>query len=134
MAERTFVMIKPDGVKRKLIGEIITRIEKKGYQITAIKMLEISEDLAREHYAEHVGKPFFDELIRFIMSGPVVAMVVEGEGVVKGISDMVGATNPKEAKPGTIRFDYATSITQNVIHRSDSVEKAEREIKLFFGR
>jgi len=130
--ERTFVMIKPDGVKRKLVGEIIGRIEKKGYQITDIRMFTLSGQIASEHYAEHQNKPFFPELIEFITSGPVVAMIVEGEDAVKGISNMVGDTDPNNAKPGTIRFDYATSITYNIVHRSDSKERAKKEIRLFF--
>ncbi len=133
MQEKTFIMIKPDGVKRKLVGEIIGRIEKKGYRISRITMLTISERTAREHYAEHKDKPFFNELINFITSGPVVAMVVEGEGVIEGMDKMVGATDPADALPGTLRFDYAVSKTFNIIHRSDSAQSAEREINLFFS-
>lgn len=132
MHEKTFVMIKPDGVKRKLVGEIIGRIEKKGYKITDIKMHTLSRQMAQDHYAEHQGKPFFAELIDFITSGPVVAMTVEGERVIDGISNMVGDTDPNNAMPGTIRFDYAVSKTLNIIHRSDSAGNAKKEIKRFF--
>ena len=130
--ERTFVMIKPDGVQRGLIGEIISRIERKGLKIVAMKMLHISQELAQRHYAEHRGKPFFDSLISYITSGPVVAMVVEGKEAVKVMRSLVGKTNPIEASPGTIRGDYAMDVGRNVIHASDSIESANREISLFF--
>jgi nucleoside-diphosphate kinase len=132
MRERTFVMIKPDGVKRKLTGKIIERIENKGYNITNIKMITMTREQAEQHYKEHINKPFYKGLIDFITSGPVVLMIVEGEGAIKGISDMVGNTNPANAVPGTIRFDFASSLTYNIIHRSDSKESAEREIEFFF--
>ncbi len=130
--ERTFVMIKPDGVQRRLIGEIISRLEKKGLKIVAMKMLNISKDLAERHYAEHKEKPFFQSLVDYITSGPVVAMVVEGKNAVKVVRTLVGATNPQEALPGTIRGDFGMDIGRNVIHASDSLESAEREISLFF--
>ena len=130
--ERTFVMIKPDGVQRGLIGEIISRIERKGLKIVAMKMLRISRDLAEKHYAEHRRKPFFNPLIDYITSGPVVAMVVEGKEAVKVVRSLVGKTNPIEASPGTIRGDYAMDVGRNVIHAADSLESANREIKLFF--
>ncbi len=131
--ERTFVMIKPDGVQRGFIGEIISRIERKGLKIVGMKMLRISQELAQEHYAEHRGKPFFDSLISYITSGPVVAMVVEGKEAVKVMRTLVGKTNPIEASPGTIRGDYAMDVGRNVIHASDSIESANREISLFFN-
>ena len=131
--ERTFVMIKPDGVQRGLIGEIISRIERKGLKIVGMKMLRISHELAQKHYAEHRGKPFFDSLISYITSGPVVAMVVEGKEAVKVMRTLVGKTNPIEASPGTIRGDYAMDVGRNVIHASDSIESANREISLFFN-
>ena len=131
--ERTFVMIKPDGVQRGLIGEIISRIERKGLKIVGMKMLRISQELAQKHYAEHRGKPFFDSLISYITSGPVVAMVVEGKEAVKVMRSLVGKTNPIEASPGTIRGDYAMDVGRNVIHASDSIESANREISLFFN-
>lgn len=131
--EKTFVMIKPDGVQRGLIGEIISRIERKGLKIVAMKMLRISKELAKKHYAEHQGKPFFDSLISYITSGPVVAMVIEGKEAVKVVRSLVGKTNPIEASPGTIRGDYAMDVGRNVIHASDSIESANREIALFFN-
>ena len=130
--ERTFVMIKPDAVQRGLIGEIISRFEKKGLKIVAMKMLNVSKDLAERHYAEHREKPFFQSLVDYITSGPVVAMVVEGKNAVKVVRSLVGATNPQDALPGTIRGDFGMDIGRNVIHASDSSESAEREISLFF--
>ncbi len=130
--ERTFVMVKPDGVQRGLIGEVISRLERKGLKIVAMKMLWIQEELAREHYAEHAEKPFFQALVDYITSGPVVAMVVEGKEAVKVVRTLVGATNPVEASPGTIRGDFGMDIGRNVVHASDSLESAEREISLFF--
>ncbi len=131
--ERTFVMIKPDGVQRGLIGEVIKRLERKGLKIVAMKMMKVSEELATKHYAEHKEKPFFKSLLEYITSGPVVAMVVEGKNAVKVVRTLVGATNPVEASPGTIRGDYGMDIGRNVIHASDSLESAEREISLFFN-
>ena len=130
---KTFFMIKPDGVKRNLIGEIISRIEKKGFKITKIKMMILSQDLAEEHYGEHKDKPFFSDLISFITSGPVVAMQVEGENVVLQIRNIMGATNPSDATPGSIRGDLAIELDKNVVHGSDSDESAERELNLFFS-
>ena len=132
MMERTFVMIKPDAVQRGLVGEIIARLERKGLKIVAMKMLHVSRELAQNHYAEHKGKPFFESLVDYITSAPVVAMVVEGKNAVKVVRTLVGATNPQEASPGTIRGDYGMDIGRNVIHASDSLESAEREISLFF--
>ena len=132
--ERSFVMIKPDGVQRELVGEIIGRFEKKGVKVIGLKLMVINEELAKEHYAVHKGKSFFDELIKFIISGPVVAMVMEGEGVIDIIRKMVGATKPGDAAPGTIRGDFVLDAGQNVIHASDSKENAEREINLFFEK
>ncbi|MET1123874.1 MAG: nucleoside-diphosphate kinase [Archaeoglobaceae archaeon] len=130
--ERTFVMLKPDAVQRGLIGEIIRRIERKGLKIVAMKMLRVDRALAERHYAEHRGKPFFEGLVDYITSSPVVAMVVEGKEAVKVVRTLVGATNPREAAPGTIRGDYGIDVGRNVIHASDSPESAEREINLFF--
>ena len=131
--ERTFVMVKPDGVRRKLVGEVIRRIEAKGYELREMKLFTIDEGLAKEHYGEHVDKPFFAELVSFITSGPVVAMVVEGQDVVAGMRQIMGATDPLEAAPGSIRGDLATAIGENIVHGSDSNRSAAREVKLFFG-
>ena len=130
---KTFFMIKPDGVKRNLIGEVISRVEGKGFKITKIKMMTISQDLAEEHYGEHQGKPFFSDLVSFITSGPVVVMQVEGENVVAQIRNLMGATNPLDATPGSIRGDLATELDKNVVHGSDSDESANRELNLFFS-
>jgi len=126
-------MIKPDGVQRNLVGEIISRVEDKGFSITKIKMMTISKELAEQHYGEHKDKPFFNDLVSFITSGPVVAMQVEGENVVLQIRNLMGATNPSESTPGSIRGDLATELDKNVVHGSDSDESAERELSLFFG-
>ena len=131
---KTFFMIKPDGVQRNLVGEIISRIEAKGFSITKIKMMTISKELAEQHYGEHKDKPFFSDLVSFIISGPVVAMQVEGENVVLQIRNLMGATNPSESTPGSIRGDLATELDKNVVHGSDSDESAERELSLFFGK
>lgn len=130
--ERTFVMIKPDGVQRCLVGEIISRLEKKGLKIVAMKMLKVDVEMAKKHYEEHVNKPFFKNLIEYITSGPVVAMVVEGKNAVDVVRKIVGLTNPVEALPGTLRGDLCMDIGRNVIHASDSPESAKREISLFF--
>lgn len=132
--EQTFVMIKPDGVQRGLVGEIISRMEKKGFKLCAMKMMFITPELAAQHYAEHQQQPFFPELINFITSGPVVAMVWKGDGVVSTVRSLMGKTNPAEAAPGTIRGDLAVQTGQNIIHGSDSPVSAQREISLFFGR
>ncbi len=130
--ERTFVMVKPDGVQRGLVGEIISRLERKGLKIVAIKMLKIPMEMAERHYEEHKNKPFFSSLISYITSGPVIAMVVEGKNAVKVVRKLVGATNPAEAEPGTIRGDFGLDLGRNVVHASDSIASAEREIRLFF--
>ena len=130
---KTFFMIKPDGVKRNLIGEIISRVEAKGFVISKLKMMQIDKELAEEHYKEHAEKPFFKDLVSFITSGPVVAMQVEGENVVAQIRNLMGATNPADSTPGSIRGDLATELDKNVVHGSDSDESADRELKLFFN-
>ena len=127
-------MIKPDGVKRGLTGEVIRRIEQKGFRIVGLKQLVISRGTAETHYGEHKGKPFYEGLVNFITSGPVVAMVLEGEGAILEWRKMMGATNPKDAAPGTIRGDFATILDENVAHGSDAPETAEREIGLFFSQ
>ncbi len=131
--EKTLVLVKPDGVRRGLSGEIIARFEKRGLQIVALKLLQISRPMAEKHYAEHVGKPFFDSLVEFITSGPVVAMVVKGDHAIRAVRAMMGATNPLEAAPGTIRGDFALLMSENVIHGSDGSESAAREIEAFFA-
>jgi nucleoside-diphosphate kinase len=125
-------MVKPDGVKRRLVGEVVGRIEAKGYTIREMKLFTIDKALAEKHYAEHVERPFFGELVSFITSGPVVAMVVEGAEAVAGMRQIMGATNPLEATPGSIRGDFASEIGENIVHGSDSPTSAEREIGLFF--
>lgn len=132
MKQRTFTMLKPDAVKRRLTGEILTRFEKRGLKVIAAKTLMISEDLAKTHYGEHSDKPFFNDLISYITSGPVFAMVLEGDDVISLVRKMVGATNPKEADIGTIRGDYGIDTGRNIVHASDSEESAKREIDLFF--
>ena len=131
--EQTLVLVKGDGVRRRLIGEIIRRLEAKGLDISAMKMMDVSRELAEEHYAEHREKPFFGELVEFITSTPVVAMTVEGEGAIGTVRNLMGATNPATAAPGTIRGDLALSLPDNLVHGSDYPESAERELKLFFG-
>ncbi|ARJ40191.1 nucleoside-diphosphate kinase [Sporosarcina sp. P21c] len=130
--ERTFLMVKPDGVQRNLVGEIVGRFEDKGYQLVGGKLMNISQELAEQHYGEHKERPFFGELVDFITSGPVFAMVWEGENVISTARLMMGATNPKESAPGTIRGDFAVTVGKNIIHGSDSTESASREINLFF--
>lgn len=132
MKQRTFTMLKPDAVKRRLTGEILTRFEKRGLKVIAAKTLMISEDLAKTHYGEHSDKPFFNDLISYITSGPVFAMVLEGDDVISLVRKMVGATNPKEADIGTIRGDFGIDTGRNIVHASDSEESAQREINLFF--
>lgn len=133
-AEISYVMIKPDGVQRGLVGEIITRFEQKGFQLKAMKLYQTPEEVAKEHYKDLASKPFFPDLVDYIVSGPVVSMVWEGEeGIVKSIRKLVGATNPLESEPGTIRGDYAVCVGRNVIHASDSPENGERETALWFG-
>ncbi|MBA3429867.1 MAG: nucleoside-diphosphate kinase [Actinobacteria bacterium] len=126
-------MVKPDGVKRRLVGEVMGRVEAKGYDVTQLRLLTIDQGLAKEHYSEHATKPFFDELVSFITSGPVVAMVVEGPDAIPTVRKLMGPTNPLEAAPGTIRGDYGTVITENIVHGSDGPDSAAREIELFFG-
>ncbi len=130
--ERTFLMVKPDGVQRNLIGEIVSRFEKKGFQLVGAKLMQIPKEVAEKHYGEHKDKPFYDELVSFITSGPVFAMVWQGENVIATARQMMGTTNPKDAQPGTIRGDFGVTVGKNVIHGSDSPESAEREIALFF--
>ena len=131
--EKTLVLVKPDGVRRGLSGEIISRFEKRGLQLVALKLIQISRAMAEKHYAEHVGKPFFDSLVEFITAGPVVAMVVKGDHAIHAVRTMMGATNPLEAAPGTIRGDFALVMSENVIHGSDGSESASREIDAFFA-
>ncbi len=131
--ERTFFMVKPDGVQRGLCGQIICRVEQRGYKIIGMKLMMISKELAETHYAEHRGKSFFDELVSFITSGPVLAMVVEGESVIQAVRAIMGKTDPQDSAPGTIRGDFGITKSKNVVHGSDSLESAEREIKLFFN-
>ncbi len=131
--ERTFVMVKPDGVQRGLIGEIISRFERRGLKIVGMKMVQVSNELARQHYAVHEGKPFFTGLINYITSAPVVALVVEGTNAVVAVRQTVGATRPFEAAPGSIRADFALEIGRNLVHASDAPETAATEIALWFG-
>ncbi|MCS1350981.1 nucleoside-diphosphate kinase [Mechercharimyces sp. CAU 1602] len=130
--EKTFLMVKPDAVQRGLIGEIVARFEKKGFKLVGAKLMTIPEELAKEHYGEHKERPFFGELVNFITSAPVFAMVWEGDDVIATARQMMGKTNPKEAAPGTIRGDFGISVGMNIIHGSDSATSAEREISLFF--
>ncbi|MFU8794497.1 MAG: nucleoside-diphosphate kinase [Dethiobacteria bacterium] len=130
--ERTFLMVKPDGVQRGLIGNIISRLEIKGFKLVAMKMITISPELAARHYGEHKGKPFYDGLIEFITSAPVVAMIWEGDNVVEMVRSMMGATDPRNSAPGTMRGDLAVFMGKNIVHGSDSKESAEREMALFF--
>ena len=131
--ERTLILVKPDAFERNLTGEIIARFERKGLRLAAMKLMTMSRDLAERHYAEHEGKPFYDELVTFITSGPLVAMVLEGESAVDAARQVIGATDPLQASPGSIRGDYAISVGQNMVHGSDSDESAAREVALFFG-
>lgn len=131
--ERTFVMVKPDGVQRNLVGEIIRRLENKGFTLVGLKMMSVSRELAEKHYDVHRDRPFFKGLVEFITSGPVVATVWEGEGVVAAARKIIGATNPLSAEPGTIRGDYGIDIGRNLIHGSDALETAQREIELWFS-
>ena len=131
--ERTFIAIKPDGVKRGFIGKILQRFEDKSYKIVALKMLNVTMEQAKKHYAEHEGKPFYQPLIEYITSGPIVAMVLEGENVIAGSRHIMGKTNPDEADVGTIRGDFAQVKEYNIVHGSDSKESAEREIAIYFS-
>jgi len=131
--ERTLVLLKPDAVQRRLVGRIISRFEDKGLKIVGMKLMQVTRELAERHYAEHREKPFFSELVSFITSSPIVAMVVEGPGAIDEVRRLMGKTDPREAAPGTIRGDYGLSITQNLVHGSDSPESAAREIPIFFS-
>ena len=134
--EKTLILVKPDGVRRGLVGEVISRIETKGYSIDALRMLQADSDLLAQHYAEHVGRPFYEPLVEFMMSGPIVAIVASGNRVIEGFRSLAGATDPTVAAPGTIRGDLArdqgTKVMQNLVHGSDSPESAAREIQIFF--
>ena len=130
--EKTLVLVKPDGGQKKICGEVISRFERKGLSIDAIRMEQISPELAEKHYAVHEGKPFFDGLIQFITSGPLLAMVISGENAIAAVRQINGATNPIEAVPGSIRGDFATSIDENIVHASDAPETAAQEIALWF--
>ena len=130
--DRTLILVKPDAFARNLTGEIIARFERKGLRIAALRHMTVIEDLAKQHYAEHEGKPFFGELVEFITSGPLIAMVLEGHEAVVAARQVIGATNPLDATTGSIRGDYALEVGQNMVHGSDSNESAEREAKLFF--
>lgn len=132
MIQKSFVMMKPDAVSRRLMGKILSRFEEKGLQVIAVKLMQIDEELAKAHYGEHEGKPFFEDLIAYITSSPSLAMVIKGEDAIFTIRKMVGATNPLEADMGTIRGDFAMDTGRNIIHASDSPDSAEREINLFF--
>ncbi|CAB4648644.1 unannotated protein [freshwater metagenome] len=136
-SEQTLILVKPDGVKRGLVGEVIARVERKGYKVSNLKMLTADRALLTQHYAEHEGKPFYEPLLEFMMSGPIVAMVAEGERVIEGFRKLAGTTDPTSAEPGTIRGDLArdmgTKVVQNIVHGSDSPESAARELKIFFG-
>jgi nucleoside-diphosphate kinase len=132
-SESTFIMVKPDGVRRGLVGEVITRLEQKGLQLRNIRMLTIDEELAGRHYAEHVEKPFYPDLLAFITSGPVVAMEWSGESAISACRGLMGPTDPADAPPGTIRGDFGLEVTENIVHGSDSPESAKRELTIFFG-
>jgi nucleoside-diphosphate kinase len=132
--EQTFVMIKPDGVQRGLIGNIIHRFEQKGIKLIALKLVSVSKDLAEKHYGVHKGKPFFEPTVKYITSSPVVAMVLEGENAIEIVRTMMGKTNPSEAAPGTIRGDYGQFIGRNIVHGSDGPDTAEFEINLWFSK
>ena len=134
LADRTFVLLKPDAVQRGLVGKVVARFEARGLKLVGLKMLRVSRSLAETYYAEHKGKAFFEPLMQYVGSGPVVAMVLEGDNAVPVVRKMMGKTNSAEAEPGTIRGDYALTIGRNVIHGSDSPETAKKEIGLFFRR
>lgn len=131
-AEQTLILVKPDGVKRGLVGEVVSRIEAKGFTLEAMELRTLDKASAEEHYAEHTDKPFFGELVEFITSAPLVAMCVSGENAIAGMRQIMGATNPIEAVPGSIRGDFATAIGENIVHGSDSPESAKRELGIFF--
>ncbi len=131
--DRTLILVKPDAFARRLTGEIITRLERKGLHLTALKMLTLDEEMARRHYADHEGKPFFEGLVEFITSGPLVAMILEGPNAIEAARQLIGSTDGIEATPGSIRGDFALDTRYNLVHGSDSRESAEREVALFFG-
>jgi nucleoside-diphosphate kinase len=131
--ERTFIAVKPDGVQRGLVGQIIARFEQKGYQLVGLKQMQVTREMAEQHYGEHRERPFFKGLVDFITSGPIVAMAWQGPGIVATARLMMGKTNPRDAEPGTIRGDFAVDIGRNVVHGSDSPENAVRELGIFFG-
>ena len=134
--ERTLILVKPDGVARSLVGEVVSRVESKGYQIVGLKMMTPTREILAKHYAEHEGKPFYEPLIEFMLSGPIVAMIAQGNRVIEGFRKLAGTTDPTTAEPGTIRGDLArdqgTKVVQNIVHGSDSPESAAREIAIFF--
>ena len=136
--EKTLILVKPDGVRRGLVGEVISRVETKGYSIEALRLLNADHALLEQHYAEHIGKPFYEPLVEFMMSGPIVAMVASGNRVIEGFRSLAGVTDPTVAAPGTIRGDLArdqgTKVVQNIVHGSDSPESAAREIQIFFPK
>ncbi len=131
--QKTLLLVKPDGVQRGLVGQIVSRIEQKGLKLVGLKLMRVNQELANQHYGEHVGKPFFNDLVDFITSSPIVAMAVEGDNVVQVMRVIMGTTNPQEASPGTIRGDFGMTIGMNLIHGSESAESAERELSLFFN-
>lgn len=131
--EQTLILCKGDAVQRGLVGEIVSRLERRGYVLVAMRMVTVDEALARRHYAEHEGKPFFKGLVEYITSAPIVAMVVSGEGAIEGCRQMIGATDPRKAAPGTIRADLAQTIGRNLVHGSDSRESAKREVAIWFA-
>ena len=134
--ERTLILVKPDGVARSLVGEVVSRVERKGYKVVGLKMLTPTREILEKHYAEHEGKPFYEPLLEFMLSGPIVAMIAEGNRVIEGFRQLAGTTDPTTAEPGTIRGDLArdqgTKVVQNIVHGSDSPESAAREIAIFF--
>jgi len=132
--ERTLILIKPDGVQRSLSGEILSRLEKSGLKITGLKLLHVDENLAKEHYAEHVDKPFFGDLVSYICSAPIIALALSGPNAVEKSRSLIGTTNPLESPPGTIRGDYGLEISRNLIHGSASVDDANREVSIFFDK
>jgi len=131
--EKTLVLIKPDGVRRNLIGEVVSRFENRGLSVSAMSMVQLTPDIAREHYKDHVEKPFYPNLEEFITSGPLVAMILRGDNAVEAVRSTMGSTNCAQAAPGTIRGDFGLTMTENIVHGSDSVESAEREIGIFFS-
>jgi nucleoside-diphosphate kinase len=131
--DRTLILVKPDAFARRLTGELITRFERKGLRLAALEMMTLDHKTAKRHYAEHEGKPFFDALVTFITSGPLVAMILEGPNAIEAARQLIGATNGVEAAPGSIRGDYGLEIRRNLVHGSDSAESAEREIEIYFG-